>query len=167
MKITPPYFPVTGTKSIRCPIFQIKERFEIFLHCGCLSHMNFISTNGNGWVLSENCLCLSPLFLYFKYRLNRQQSHSSHAAPIFHLMRIFYYLSHHLIAAADPNNPALLLQPADGSFQSALPQPFQIIHRIFRSRKENDIRFSKFFFFCNITHGYVGIQFQGGKICKI
>ena len=73
----------------------------------------------------------------------------------------------HLIATADPPDRDMHCQLFDCGFQTVLPHPAQIPHRIFAARQKNHIRLSQFLHRRNIAHGHTLQPFKHVKIRKI
>ena len=99
----------------------------------------------NAFCFSKSALRAGSRLLTGKYGIHRQESHSFDRSAGFDTQRIAQRISEHLEAAADTENyfsGRSRLQY--GRFQTILTHPEQILHRVFRSRKQNHIRIFQF-----------------------
>ena len=118
-----------------------------------------------------------PRFFRFKHSGRREQSHPVNALPFpaFHSFRIRNTLSKHLIAAADTEYEGIRIpflffaacQPENGRLQPGLPQPFQILYGVFRSRQNDRVRPPQLSRPFHIPDRYSFLQRQRLKIRKI
>ena len=128
--------------------------------------MDFIALTGFPLPFESD---LNGAFLAVHRSGERQQSESGHALHIaFYLMRVEYFLSHHLESAADADDGlAVVVSLENGLCTTVSAQFHQVGNRAFGTGKDQDI--GLFYFFCviSIEKVYTTILLQHIEIGEI
>ena len=141
----------------------------------CFAHVDLIAgdrTAGKGFQHSGNAGnhagCLAALFLRPKDRFGLQQTHATQCAAVFGVFRVRKRLPQHLKSAADAHEKdAFFMTLENCRLQTALPQPPEICHGAFGSRKQDHIRHSQFATLWHIANRNAVHLFQRLKIGKV
>ena len=98
----------------------------------------------------------------------REQTHPLDAAAVFDAQRVIELFSQHLIAAADAKDRrSLRSQLEDGSLQTALAHPQQVLHGIFGAGQHHHVRLFEFGCTFDIAHRYPVHTFQTVQVGEI